>query len=252
MFDKLIRQAVSQEIDRRLADIPKPVNPPVGYNPAEVIRGAMYKWVQVPVNDLVVWMELRTSNASQLDACGAVSLVDWFKEHKEYSRQDMIDLHNKMESICKATMNNPTFDEVASMVTKKDFVFSAARLELERLKSIDLTGLTATEKAYIDERIEEKELFLAFILPENTIDFIVRWATCGDVSDIKKVSKEKLLEAALLAKNQGGKPTDYISGVFTDRDLPDLNKAAMIVLYEFEESKKIEKNANGKKWIGRK
>lgn len=249
MFNRLIRQAVNREIEARLADIPKPLSPQQGYNTAEAIRGGMFHWLLVPVNNSNVWMELRTSNATQLDACGAISLVEKSSKAKEASEDQIIEMRNSMEEVCKVTMNNPTFDEFIKIVTDSDFVYSNARLELERLKAIDCTGLSATEKDYIDTKVRKHELHLAYLLPENTMDFIVRWAMCLDVSDIKKISEDKLLEAAILAKNGNKDPTDHLSGVFTDRDKTDLNKAAWAIYNDYMTKKDIEKNT-GRKWLG--
>jgi len=241
MFSGLIRRLVSEEIDRRAADIPKPVSPPQGYNSLEVIRGGMYHWVYVPINNTFAWMQLRTSNATQLEACGTVTLIESLGKLKEATPDEMIDMRNKMEELCKVTMNNPTFDEFVKMVTASDIVHSNMRLELDRIKSIDFNGMSATEKDYLDTEIKKKELQLAFLLPENTFDFIVRWAIGADVSDIKKVSREKLLESAILAANGHDSPHNHISGCFTDRDPSDLDKAAWSIYNEHMENKRIEK-----------
>lgn len=240
MFEKIIRRAVEKEIARRLADIPE-VKPPQGYNPLEVIRGGMFHWVYVPVNSTFAWMQLRTSNATQLESCGAVTLIERLGSAKDASAEELLDMRNNMESICKITMNNPTFDEFAQMVTDSDIVHSKLRLEVERLKAVDCTGMSATERDYIDTKLREYELHLAFMLPENTFDFIVRWAIGADVSDIKKISRDKLLESAILASNGHDSPHDHIVGCFTDRDMSDIDKSAWSIYNEYIESKRIEK-----------
>lgn len=242
MFNRLIRQAVQKEIDARLADIPKPISPPQGYNTLEAIRGGMYHWVYAPCNNLDgIWIQLRTSNQTQLDACGATSLIEKVGKIEESTQDELLDIRNTMESICKITMNNPTFDEFVQMVTDSDMVHSHKRLEIERLKAIDCTGMSATEKNVIDEKLIEHEMHLAFLLPENTFDFIVRWALGADVSDIKKVSHNKLLEAAILATNGHNDPHDHMSGCFTDRDKSDLDKSAWCIYNEHMENMRIEK-----------
>jgi hypothetical protein len=241
MFKRLIQRIVSEEIDRRAADIPKPISPPQGYNPLEVIRGGMYHWVYAPVNNAFAWIQLRTSNATQLEACGAVTLIESLHHTKDATPEEMLDMRNNMEAICKITMNNPTFDEFVNMTTGTDIVHSKMRLELERIKSIDCTGMSATEKDIIDTKVREIELHLAFLLPENTFDFIVKWALGVDVSDIKKVSHDKLLEAAILAKRNGNAPHDNMSGCFTDRDPSDLDKASWNAYDAMMEDQRIAK-----------
>jgi hypothetical protein len=241
MFNWLIRRLVSEEINRRAADIPKPISPPQGYNQLEVIRGGMYHWVYAPVNNTFAWIQLRTSNATQLEACGAVTLIESLHKASEATQEQMLDMRNGMEELCKITMNNPTFDEFVKMTTDSDIVHSKMRLELERIKAIDCTGMSATEKDIIDTKVHEIELHLAFLLPENTFDFIVKWALGADVSDIKKVSHEKLLEASILAKRNGNAPHENISGCFTDRDPSDFDKASWSAYDAMVEDQRIAK-----------
>lgn len=241
MFNGLIRRVVNQEIEKRLADIPKPLSPPQGYNPLEVIRGGMYHWVYAPVNNTFAWIQLRTSNATQLEACGAVTLIENLGKSKLATPEEMLDMRNSMEAICKITMMNPTFDDFVKMTTDTDIVHSKMRLELERIRAIDCTGMSATEKDVIDTEVRKLELHLAFLLPENTFDFIVRWAMGVDVSDIKKISHDKLLEAAILATNGHDSPHDHLSGCFTDRDPSDIDKTAWGIYNEHMENKRIEK-----------
>lgn len=249
MFNRLLRRFVDRVIDERIAAIPQPVSPPQGYNPLEAIRGGMYHWVQVPVNNSKAWMQLRTSNATQLEACGAITLVESVKNNTTASQDELIEMWNRMESICKITMNDPTFDNFIKMITDSDFVHSNMRLELERIKAIDCTGMSATEKSEIDDMIRNIELHLAYLLPENTMTFIVRWALGVDVTDIKKVSDEKLLEMAILATNNNNSPHDNCHGCFSDFNPSDLDKAAWMIFNDYQSKKAIEKQT-GRKWIG--
>lgn len=240
MFERFIRKIAGEEISRHF-QTKELVSPPKGYNPLEVIRGGMYHWVYAPVNETFAWIQLRTSNATQLEACGAVTLIENTGKANDATPDEIISMRNNMESICKITMMNPTFDEFVKMTTDTDVVHSKMRLELERIKAIDCTGMSATEKDIIDTKIREIELHLAFLLPENTFDFIVKWALGVDVSDVKKVSRDKLLEMAILAKRNGNAPHENTSGCFTDRDPSDLDRAAWVVYDDFMEEKRIEK-----------
>jgi len=241
MFKRLIKRLVDEEINRRAADIPKPVEPPQGYNSLEVIRGGMFHWVYAPVNNTHAWIQLRTSNSSQLDACGAVTLIEALGKSKDATFEEQMDMRNKMEAICKITMNNPTFDEFVQMCTGADIVQSKMKLELKRIKAIDCTGMSAEEKYVIDEQIKKIELHLAFLLPENTFDFIVKWALGCDVSDIKKLTHEQLLSAAILANNGHDSPHHHLTGCFTDRDMSDIDKAAWVIYNEHVADNKIAK-----------
>jgi hypothetical protein len=186
-------------------------------------------------------MNLRTSNATQLEACGAVTLIGDLRNKNKSTQDEKITMRNTMEAICKITMNNPTFDEFISMTTGADIVHSKLREELERIKSVDCTGMSATEKNWLDEKTREIELHLAFLLPENTFDFIVRWALGVEISDIKKITDEQLLSAGLRAERNRNSPHENISGCFIDRDMGDFDDAASMRAYKFHEDCRIAK-----------
>jgi hypothetical protein len=249
MFN-VIKRLVAQEIERRAADIPKPVRPPEGYNSAEAIRGAMFLWIPVPVNGVRIWMELRTLNASQLDACGAVSLCKTQQERKEApSYTEAIEIRNRQEKIIRETMNRPTFDEFLAVISDSDFVLAKKREELAEIKKIDISTLSEEEKRDIEARCNELELALAFLIPEDTFNFLTEWALCSDVSDIKRLSHEQYLKAALLAERGHDNPSDHLSGVFTDRDKIDIDNTAWGVFADFRREQSVENNV---KRIGRK
>jgi hypothetical protein len=70
-------------------------------------------------------------------------------------------------------------------------------------------------------------MFLGYILPENTLLFLTQWALGLDVSEVKRLTRDKLLEAGVWAKRHHGKPHEYFQGaVFTDRDRNEIDQAA--------------------------
>jgi hypothetical protein len=69
------------------------------------------------------------------------------------------------------------------------------------------------------------------------------------VSNIKLLARQQLLEAAILATNANNDPHDHVSGIFTDRDTKDIDKAAWAVYAEFQKEKSLEKSASGTRWI---
>jgi hypothetical protein len=93
-------------------------------------------------------------------------------------------------------------------------------------------------------------LKLGFLLPDDFMATITAWAMGVDRTDIKKITRDILLEAALLAKNGGDNPSDHITGTFTDFQREDINKNAWIIYNEYQEEKKIEKNSKNVRWIG--
>lgn len=241
MFDKLISKHVQKAIDARFTEKEK-VSPPSGYNSLEVMRGGLYHWIAIPFNDIAVWCKLRTPRLTELESESPVSLIEGNQEKKNIeSVEELVAIRNMQEAHAKCVLVSPTFDEIYKMVTGEDAHFAEKKKELEEIKKISLEGLSANEKDVIIKMIYKAELSIAYVLPDDTMTFLSAWAVGTDVSEIKKVNDEKFLEAALLSRRYGGKATDYIKGVFTERDEPDMNKYAMIVEHRYNEEKRIEK-----------
>jgi len=224
--------------------------PPIGYNPISLIRGAIFHWLPVPFQNVQVWCKLKCLNGVFLThiAPRITSLTIEQKEKSEPSLEDLIAIRNEQEELCKASMINPTFDGIFNMVTGEDFRIEEKRktiAEIQKLLDSDKKIALSERQKLLDE-IKKIEYEIGFILPDDTMNFISSWALGIDVTDIKKVTREILLDAAILANNGGKAPTDYIFGVFTDKQKPELDRAAWIVFYEYQEDKAREKKLTGK------
>jgi len=249
LFKRTIEKAVNQEIERRLSEIPNN-RPPSGYNPIEHIRGGLFHWVLVPFNNQGVWCQLRCLNATELEACGSVTLISLSKDTTRPAMEKLIAMRNIQEELCKQAMNNPTFDEVVKLVEKDDNVYSRTKKQLDEIEKIDISGLTTVQKKEIEERILRLRYKTAYILPEDAFGFITSWALGGDVSDIKKITRDQLLTAAILAERNKNSPSDNIKGFFTDRDKADIDKTSWTVYNEYTEMQRVEKSSKGISWVG--
>ena len=256
-------RSIRNYIDKQITEIFKrsviPDAPalPVGYNPLERIRGGLFHWVLVPFNKTEVWCQLRCLNQSQLEACGDMSCIMPQGEGKEKpGKERLLEIRNYQEALCRAVMNKPLFDDIFKLVGAEDFVLSEKREQLAEIRrAIDGNkgSLTEIELDNLNVKADTLELFLGYILPTDTMDFITWWAMGLDVSNIKKIPYNKFLEAAILAERNKGAPTDYISGVYTDHDKNDINKHAWSVYFDYIDQKKIETGTAGKskfKFIG--
>jgi hypothetical protein len=246
MFKKLIRRLVREELESRI--IKDSPGLPIGYNPLEAIRGGLFRWVPVPFNGVKVWCELRCLNYTQIRACGDYSNIV-LEGAKEITLEQMIELRNYQEKLIIACMNRPTYDKIAAMVGENDFVISEKRKELEEIKKIDISGLPVKQRKELEKRIADTELFLGFILPEDTFGFLTEWVNGTDVSDIKKITDAQFLEAAILAKNGKDNPTDHVPGVFTDHNRQDIDRYAWKVYADHLNNKQIEIKAKGRRKV---
>lgn len=222
--------------------------PPEGYLPLEVIRGGLFHWIFVPFNGTKIWCQLRCLNATQLNACGAVTLVEVMKNKDEKLDMDkVIDIRNIQEKIVRETLNNPTFEQIETMIFAEDNVMAKHKKELDEIEKIDKSSLTPEQKKETAEHIERLRLYTGFVLPEDTFAFLTSWGLGLDVSDIKKLTEDQLLEAAILATRGNDNPHDHITGSFTDRDISDIDKCAWAIHGDFMHRKQIEHDAFNKR-----
>lgn len=231
-----------------------------GYNPLEKIMGKLFWWVAVPFNGQDVWCQLRCPNATQIEQCGDMSniVIEKYEGLKEgespkYDYDEIIQIRNYHEELCKLVFNVPTFDQIASLVGDNDFLISAKRKELQELRDkyeANKEGMSKTEQDIIETQMRTIELQIGFILPDDTMSFVAQWAMGNDISDIKKITKENFLRAASLARLHRKAPSDYLSGVFTDFNKHEIDTYAAMVLDEhLEEHKALQESQYN--WIGR-
>jgi hypothetical protein len=228
--------------------------PPEGYNPIEKIRGGHLHWVSVPFNGVPVFVQVRCLNYTQLRACGDISLItlDGEKTEKEISLERIIEIKNYQEKLCEESLVVPRFDEIIETITGMDFKIREKKQELEEMKKRLEDTPKKSRRKKIEKTIENLELEIGFLLPDDFMAAITSWAMGIDRTDIKKITRDMLLEAAILAKNGGDNPCDHITGVFTDFQKEDINKNAWIVYNDYQEEKKIEREnkKGGVRWIG--
>ena len=229
----------------------------VGYNPIEKIRGALFWWILVPFNGKGVWCQLRCPNATQIETCGDITnIIDENAKIKNYSQDDLIKIRNYQEALCQLVMNIPTYENIASIIGDNDFLISGKKKELEEIRKKfekNKKELTEVEKDIINTQIKLIEFQIGYILPDDTMAFLTRWAMGNDVSDIKRITKEHFLRAAGLAKAHGKAPSDYLSGIFTDYNKIEIDTYAIQVLEEhLQEHKALNEGKNNWFFGGRK
>jgi hypothetical protein len=234
LFEKTVRQ----EVEKQLAGIsvkPEAILPKT-YAALPEIRRGMYQYVYVPFGESHVWMELRSLNATQIQECGDISLIETVEKKGKHNKTEALELRNTIENLAKATMNSPTWAEFETMIYGHDNVIRERKAELAALKE-RVKAEPALEKQFGAE-IESLEIFLGYLLPDDTMNFLARYALGLDVSDVKKLTADRLIEAAAWAKRHNGKPHEYFEGaVLTDRDRTEIDAAAAVLYHEKYEKK---------------
>jgi len=230
-------------------------SPPQGYNPLEVILGALYHEICVPFKKTPVWCLLKTLSYMELKSGGNISCLYLPRENeekKELSIDEIIETKNAQEAICKLAFVRPSYDQIISEITKTDFLISEKKEELKKINE-KIKLLKGAEKRKAEKKSLQIEYQIGFLLPDDTMSFVTAWALGVAVTDIKKVSRGILLDAALMAKHYGNNTSDHITGVFTDFQKEDINKHGIILYNEFMEAKRREEKLKKQnyKWSGK-
>jgi hypothetical protein len=236
MFEKKIEAAVEKALDRRTVRPDKKLAVE-GYHPLSDIIGQLYDWVFVPFRGAEILVEIRYPRSTQLpDVDKLYGIIEKKKETK-LTRQEMIDVMNIQEDCCKATLNRPTFEELEREIYGKDRVLESNKKRIEEMRE-KLKSVSGHEKQELLSEIDRIELFNGFILPDDTMVALTNIALGMDVTDIKKITKEKLLAAYSKARLYNQKPSDFIPGVFTDGDRENIDNYATIIGSEEELKRK--------------
>jgi len=238
LFEKIIETAVEKALDRRTIRPDKKLTLE-GYHPLPEIMGALYEWLLIPFRGAEILVEVRYPRSTQLpDIDKLYAVLDKQKKDLKLTRQQMIDILNIQEECCKATLNRPTFEELSQAIHGKDNVLANNKKEFEALDE-KLKGIK-TEAAKRELQIERDrlELFCGYILPDDTMVALTNVALGADISDIKKITRDKLLVAYTKAKLYSGKPSDFVPGLFTDGDRQNIDDYATLLGNE-EEIKRI-------------
>jgi hypothetical protein len=236
MLGKLIEAAVEKAVGRRTARPDKKLTLE-GYLPLPEIMGEMYSWLFAPFNGAEILVEVRHLRSTQLpDVDKLWAIAGEGQKDKTYTRQQAIDVMNIQEECCRAVLNRPTFEEIEKAVYGKDNVLKARRKELGELRE-KLKGASGAAKAELQRETDRLEMFTGFILPDDTMLALTNIALGIGVSDIDKMTKEKLVAAHAKARLYGGRPSDFVPGLFTDGDRQNIDNYAAMLGTEAERGK---------------
>ena len=238
MLRKMIEAAVERALDRRTI---RPDNKLTltGYHPLPEIMGALYEWLLVPFNGSLILVEIRYLRSTQLPEVDKLySVIDEQSTERKLSRDDMIAILNIQEACCKAVLNRPTFQELEQAITGKDRVLEDNKKRFKALEAAIKTVNNEAERRELTTEKERLELFCGYILPDDTMTTVTNIALGMDVSDIRKLTKEKLLLAYSKARLYGGRPSDFVPGIFTDGDRQNIDDYATLIGGENEKERR--------------
>jgi len=237
MFSKLIETAVEKALDRRTVRPDKKLEL-AGYQPLKDIMGKLYEWLLIPFNGSEILVEIRYPRSTQLPEYDKLfSTLGENKTPRKLSRKEKIDLLNMREECCRAVLNRPTFEELEQAIHGYDNVLANKRKLLKELEW-KLSKVKGSERAELQRQFDAAELFAGFVLPDDTMSVLTNIALGADITDMRKITKEKLIIAYNKARLYNGKPSDYLPGLFPEGDRQNIDDYATVFGVE-EEIKNI-------------
>jgi hypothetical protein len=182
---------------------------------------------------------VRELTQAQILSCGDFSLVETFadkvaRKQAKFSRKEIVAYAERTDAIARAALVHPTYEEIVAMFSH-DSKITEAKKTLNELKIKLGETPMGRERAQLEEQVEGLRIWVDLILPEDFLSFVVGYALGLDKSDIKLVSEEMLINAAVLAERCHDAPADHIHGAFSDFMIDDLNTRALILLQEKRE-----------------
>lgn len=220
-----------------------------GKDGLEVIKANTEMLLALPWNGSLGLFKVRMLNAVQIRACGSFSTLDAVASETktEMSLEEVIELKNMQEALFRASLVSPTYDEINEYLGTTDMVVHMRETVAEcRALLREVDDLEESKK--LANEIETLEIQCAFLYPDDFTATLTSILLQKDNTDIRKVTKEMLLEWAIFAEKGDDNPADHAEGVFTEFQREDINRYAHIELAEYRETEQNVKNSS-KRWV---
>jgi hypothetical protein len=183
----------------------------------------------------------------ETQALGNFSLIEtesftWSKARVKTSWSEILAYAQKNSAICRAALISPTYDEIFAAIGKSAFndQVKAQVGDINRLLEDMPLGPARQEL----EEIRDSLIFSwEVILPDDFMAGVVTAALQTARTDIKKITADMLLSAAILAERGGKAPHEYVHGVFSDYNRRDIDNRAWILYDEHMEELREEAKA---------
>jgi hypothetical protein len=194
--------------------------------------------VVLPWNGKAATFIVRMLNSTQIKACGEFSSIISLSKNEEPTIDEMIEVKNMQERLMKLGLVKPTYNEILDKIADSTLIndiknqLKLAREDIKKVTDIEQSELLAKE-------IDSYELYLGFLFPDDFMSGYTAFILQRDNSDIRKITTDMLLEAAVLADKGHDNPSDHIKGEFTDFHKQDIDKHAWLELDRFREEQKI-------------
>lgn len=209
----------------------------------EAIKDAQYTLILAPFHGVPVPVMVRELTQAQIKACGNFSAIETFqdkikKKQLSAGKTDIlqiIEYAEKHHEVCKRAIRD--YDKIIEAITDQSMNDARARVDAakEKLKETK----KGPERAALEKELDILRLWTDLILPDDFTATIVVYSLRINKSDIKELTKEALLSAAILAKRGNDNPADHLQGNFAPWMHDDINIRAWNILDDELKSKKV-------------
>lgn len=187
--------------------------------------------IAVPFHGKLALVKGRELSSLQIRAIGKFSLVPSKNKHDVTDWRELTSIFELQHRLVKAWLVSPTYDEIMK-VAKLDGFESDAEKRIKEL-SLDIMNLPiGPERKELEQELASTRLLFDLVLPNDFTSTITDYALKRNQTDIQLITDEILLEAATLQSVQGGRVSDYISGVLTDFNKVDIDERGLVLYAE--------------------
>ena len=168
-----------------------------------------------------VFVKVRELSDLQIQAIGNFSLIG---SEVASPANDWRAVTNSLElqhNVVKAALITPTYAEIFKIAGISDFSKEAEKRFAEINKDL-ISMARGPERSATEQRLASIRLLFDLVLPNDFTAEIAAYVLGTERTDIKLITKEILLNCAVLQKRSGGRPSDYCDGklsAFNKRDI---------------------------------
>ncbi len=194
-------------------------------------------WKGTPA--LVVAREL---SEIQIYSCGSFSLIDLKDDPASsgggpFTWKRWSAFSEQRYAILKESLVSPTYAQICDLVGRGPMVEAAEKEFREIDEKIQLLP-RGPGRQRLEMYRDSLLCRFRFMLPEDFVGAIVSYALAVDTSDIKKVTRDMLFNAAILADRGHDNPSDHLEGAFTRFNMDDINLRAWAIFNDWRETEK--------------
>lgn len=217
--------------------------------PLNHIEESVYPLIMAPWNgDPLGMVQVKRLSQTEIESCGEVSLIETFidKRRAEAPTERQVHQYGLLQHrILKKALISPSYDQIMDLFDQKEMrkKFWDDIQELKRQAESLKTSPKKT-KDLREVRDLERQYFGCF--PGDFTGAVMATALSIDKSDIKNITEDMLLKAAILADKGHKRPSELIGGTFTDFNKADIDLRAWNLKAE-KDQKNARRRRNNKR-----